>query len=94
MVETAAHLTDHVFLRLPLRQCVPSVPKRLLYFMQRDGAVLNIVRRTFLRGIAQSPGDHCAGAAQMEKATLHIVALQNCHEMLSKRDLAMDSTTP
>jgi len=29
MVETAAHLTDHVFPRLPVRQWVLSVPKRL-----------------------------------------------------------------
>ena len=43
MVATAAHLTDHVFPRLPVRQWVLSVPKRLRYFMQRDGAVLNMV---------------------------------------------------
>ena len=41
MVEKAAHLTDHVYLRLPVRQWVLSVPKRLRYFIQRDGAVLN-----------------------------------------------------
>jgi len=29
MVETAAHLADHVILRLPVRQWVLSVPKRL-----------------------------------------------------------------
>jgi len=33
MVETAAHLGDHVFPRLPLRHWVLSVPKRLRYFM-------------------------------------------------------------
>jgi hypothetical protein len=33
MAETAAHLTDHVFPRLPVRQWVLSVPKRLRYFM-------------------------------------------------------------
>jgi hypothetical protein len=49
MVETAAHLTDHVFPRLPVRQWVLSVPKRLRYFMQRDGPVLNMVLRIFLR---------------------------------------------
>ena len=54
MVETAAHLSDHVFPRLPLRQWVLSVPKRLRYFMQRDGAVLGMVLRIFLRVIAQS----------------------------------------
>ena len=35
MVETAAHLSDHVFPRQPVRQWVLSVPKRLRYFMQR-----------------------------------------------------------
>jgi hypothetical protein len=54
MAETAAHLTDHVFPRLPVRQWVLSVPKRLRYFMQRDGVVLNMVLRIFLRVIAQS----------------------------------------
>jgi hypothetical protein len=53
-VETAAHLTDHVCPRLPVRQWALSVPKRLRYFMQRDGAVLNMVLRIFLRVIAQS----------------------------------------
>ena len=44
MVETAAHLTDYVFPRLPVRQWVLSVPRRLRYFMQRDGAVLGMAR--------------------------------------------------
>jgi DNA polymerase III psi subunit len=35
MAETAAHLTDHVLPRLPVRQWVLSVPKRLRYFVQR-----------------------------------------------------------
>ena len=43
MGETAAHLTDHVFPRLPVRQWVLSVPKRLRFLLQRDGAVLNMV---------------------------------------------------
>ena len=36
MAERAAHLTDHVSPRLPVRQWVLSVPKRLRYLMQRD----------------------------------------------------------
>jgi hypothetical protein len=36
MVETAAHLTDHVLPELPLRQWVLAVPKRLHCFLQRD----------------------------------------------------------
>jgi hypothetical protein len=64
MVETAAHLTDHVFPRLPVRQWVLSVPKRL---------------RIFLRVIVQSLQTHSSGAAQLDKATMHIgaVALAN-----------------
>ena len=79
MVETAAHLTDHVFLRLPVRQWVLSVPKRLRYFMQRDGAVLNMVLRIFLRVIAQSLQTHCPGAAQVDQAALHIGAVAFIH---------------
>ena len=33
MVETAAHLVDHVFPPLPVRQWVLSLPKRLRYFL-------------------------------------------------------------
>lgn len=36
-------LTDHVIPRMPVRQWVLSVPTRLRYLMQRDGAVLNMV---------------------------------------------------
>jgi hypothetical protein len=64
MVETAAHLTDHAFPRLPVRQWVLSVPKRL---------------RIFLRSIAQSLQAHCTGAAQLDKNTLHIGAVAFIH---------------
>ena len=79
MVETAAHLPGHVFPRLPVRQWVLTVPKRLRYFMQRDGAVLNMVLRIFLRVIAQSLHQHCPGAAQVDKAALHIGAVAFIH---------------
>jgi hypothetical protein len=79
MVETAAHLCDHVFPRLPVRQWVLSVPKRLRYFMQRDGAVLNMVLRIFLRVIAQSLQTHSPGAANVDKAALHIGAVAFIH---------------
>lgn len=68
MVETAAHLADQVFPYMP-------VPKRLRYFMQRDGAVLNTVLRIFLRAIAQSLQAHGPGATQMGKAALPIGAV-------------------
>jgi len=79
MAETAAHLTDHVFPRLPVRQWVLSVPKRLRYFMQRDGVVLNMVLRIFLRVIEQSLCAHCPGAARADRAHLHIGAVAFIH---------------
>ena len=79
MVETAAHLCDHVFPRLPVRQWVLSVPKRLRYFMQRDGAVLTMVLRIFLRVIAHSLQTHSPGAAHADTETVHIGAVAFIH---------------
>jgi len=79
MAETAAHLTDHVFPRLPVRQWVLSVPKRLRYYMQRDGPVLNMVLRIFLRVIAQTLQTHSPGAAHVDSARLHIGAVAFIH---------------
>jgi hypothetical protein len=56
MAETAAHLVDHVFPRLPVRQWVLAGPKRLRYFLQRDvnGRCTPVSRRSIpkVRGIA------------------------------------------
>ena len=79
MLETAAHLTDRVFPGLPVRQWVLSVPKRLRYFMQRDGVVLNMVLRMFLWVIAQTLQTHSPGAVNVDKATLHIGAVAFIH---------------
>ena len=46
-----------LFPRLPVRQWVLSVPKRLRYFMQRDGAVLSMVLRICLLYTSPSPRD-------------------------------------
>jgi hypothetical protein len=62
-----------------VRQWVLSVPKRLRYFMQRDGAVLNMVLRIFLRVIAQSLQSHSTGAGQVDKAAVHIGAIAFIH---------------
>jgi hypothetical protein len=47
--------------------------------MQRDGAVLNMVLRIFLRVIAQSLQSNSPGAAQLDKAALHIGAVAFIH---------------
>jgi len=70
MAETAAHLVDHVLPRLPVRQWVLSLPKRLRYYLQHDREALNSALRILLNEIerhlrAQSPGagpDARAGA--------------------------------
>ena len=63
MVETAAHLTDHVFHRLPVRQWVLSVPKRLSNFCGAMNLNFELPRN------GQSwPSDN---AAQLNYAALH-----------------------
>ena len=47
--------------------------------MQRDGAVLNMVLRIFLRVIAQSLSANCPGAATADKAALHMGAIAFIH---------------
>ena len=51
MVETAAHLVDHVLPPLPVRQWVLSVPKRLRPFLHHNPAIAGAVLRIFLRAI-------------------------------------------
>jgi diadenosine tetraphosphate (Ap4A) HIT family hydrolase len=79
MGETAAHLSNHVFPRLPVRQWVLSVPKRLRCFMQRNGVTLGMVLRIFLRVIAQTLQANSPGAANVDKAALHIGAVAFIH---------------
>jgi hypothetical protein len=49
MAETAAHLVDHVFPPLPVRQCVLLAPKRLRYFLEREPAAASAVLHILLR---------------------------------------------
>ncbi len=61
MAETAAHLVEHVFPQVPVRQWVISFPKRLRYFLHRDMALTGRVLRVWLRVVearlrACSPG--------------------------------------
>jgi len=51
MAETAAHLVDHVFPRLPIRQWVLSVPKRLRWYLERAPRAVSAVLQIFLRVI-------------------------------------------
>lgn len=55
------------------------MPKRLRYFLQRDGAVLNMVLRIFLRVIAQSLQSNSPDALTVDKAALYIGAIAFIH---------------
>ena len=61
MVETAAHLVDHVFPPLPMRQWVLAVPKRLRYFQQEDADLQGAVLRIFLDAVERCLREHSAG---------------------------------
>ncbi len=51
MVQTAAHLTDYVFPKLPVRQWVLSVPKRIRCFLHNNKKVASDVCKIFLRAL-------------------------------------------
>jgi hypothetical protein len=61
MVETAAHLTDQVLPRVPYRQWVLSVPKRVRWHLREKPEVISGLLRIFLRAVEttlrrRSPG--------------------------------------
>ena len=51
MAESAAHLVDHVFPDVPVRQWVISFPWRLRYLLALDASLCRAVRRVFLRAV-------------------------------------------
>jgi len=51
MAETAAHLVDHVFPQVPVRQWVLSLPKRLRLYLHYDPTLAGAVLRIFLSEI-------------------------------------------
>jgi hypothetical protein len=72
MAETAAHLVDHVFPALPVRQWVLSLPKRLRYFLRQDRKAVTAVLNIFLRVVEQALREHAPGSA--EKARMGAVS--------------------
>ena len=73
--ETVAHLVDHVFPALPVRQWVISFPKRLRYFPRRDPAVRGAAPRIVPRVIEQALKERSPGAS----ATAQIGAVAFIH---------------
>lgn len=69
----------HGFARLPVRQWMLSVPKRIRYYLQRDKGALNAALRIFLRVVQQSLVAACPGAAQADPAHLQLGAVAFIH---------------
>ena len=51
MAERAAHLVDHVFPRVPVRQWVLSLPHRLRYALAWDHALCRAVVGVYMRAV-------------------------------------------
>jgi hypothetical protein len=54
MADTAAHLVDHVFPEVPIRQWVLSVPFALRYRLAYDSSLVRDVFKIFIRTIFAS----------------------------------------
>jgi hypothetical protein len=63
MAQTAAHLVDHVFPPLPVRQWVLSVPKRLRWYLEREPKAITAVLHIFLRVVEAHLRRSCPGAS-------------------------------
>ena len=70
MAEVAAHLVGHVLPRLPVRQWMLSVPKRLRYHLERDTGLAGRVLRVFLRAVESTlRGPEMAAGGRMGAVT-------------------------
>ncbi|MBT5420052.1 MAG: IS91 family transposase [Candidatus Cloacimonetes bacterium] len=58
MAETAAHLVDNVFPKVPVRQWVLSLPKRLRYYLYHDPKIASKVLKIFLDEISKQLKQH------------------------------------
>ena len=68
MAETAAHLVDHVFPEVPVRQWVLSVPFSLRYRLAYDSSLVRDVAQIFVRAIFSSICRRAGMAASNRKA--------------------------
>ena len=64
MAETAAHLVDHVFPHVPVRQWVLSVPKRLRPFLHHRPRTASAVLHILLRALHTTLREACPTAPQ------------------------------
>ena len=68
MADTAAHLVDHVFPEVPVRQWVLSVPFKLRYRLAYDSSLVRDVLQIFVRAVFASIRRRAGMAASNRKA--------------------------
>jgi len=68
MAETAAHLVDHVFPEVPVRQWVLSVPFSLRYRLAYDSSLVSDVAQIFVRTVFSSIRRRAGIASSNRKA--------------------------
>ncbi|MGH8252059.1 MAG: transposase [Steroidobacteraceae bacterium] len=99
MAETAAHLVEHVFPQVPIRQWVVTFPKRLRYFLHRDPVLLGRVRRCVLRTIETAVrracldaprAAHCGGVAFVQRSGSALNAHTHLHLCVTDGVFALD----
>ena len=74
MVETAAHMVEHVFPAVAVRQWMVVFPKRLRYFLDRDADCLKRVAGIALREVQRATaGARTSTAARSYYSQLHLV---------------------
>ena len=74
MVETAAHLVEHVFSAVAVQQWVVVLPKRLRYFLHWDAGCPNRVVGIAMREVQCATArayQHSCGSARATCATIH-----------------------
>ena len=82
MAQTAAHLVDHVFPHVPVRQFVLSVPKRLRPFLHYRPRTASAVLHILLRALQATLREACPTAprtaAMGAVSFLHAVRISKC----------------
>lgn len=73
MVETAAHLAEHVIPRPPARQWVLSVQERLRYTLRSDPAIQSLALQTFLSAAEQGLHSVCPGGPDAQSGAVAFI---------------------
>jgi hypothetical protein len=68
MVETSAHMVDEVLPRVPFRQWVLSVPKRVRWHLREKPEVLGGLLKVFLRAVETTIRQRSPGAPRTARA--------------------------